>query len=237
MARALTPKQEKFVAALAAGKPQAIAYAEAGFAPDPTGGNCATLYRRLQAEAEARRRPAVAKAQERLEITAEATVKELHAQAFMDPHEVMAWDNDRCTVRPSSELTPVQRRSIKRIRFSRTSSYDNKGEQIIETNVDIEFADRQKALVELAKMQGLLQGDGQLNLILSKGDPDIEAERLRIQSMPDEELMADLVGLKRQLGDALEAPRAATPVAQEPKSTPEHAPGGVNAPEGQESTP
>lgn len=107
----------------------------------------------------------------KFEITAERVLGEMAACAFANASDYLDWDGDKVTIKPSSELTEMQRKAV-------ISVVQQKGQT---RSIKLELADKLKALEKLGKQLGLFSENVKVNhehSWIENADKQL-AERLR----------------------------------------------------------
>jgi phage terminase small subunit len=167
----LTNKQEAFAQHYALHGSPIEAYRGAGYSKAMSANSTAVEAQKLLkkpkiadriAELSARVRKV---AEEKFDISAERVLRQFEAIAFADAGDFVEWKDGAVTVKASEDLTPQQRQLITKVKPAR----GNAG------TVEIELADRMKALDALARHVGLFeldnaQGAQPIQIILNADD-------------------------------------------------------------------
>ena len=168
----LTDKQEAFAQHYALHGSPMGAYRAAGYSKAMSANSAAVEAQALLKNAKVAGRIAELSARIRktaehaFDITAERLLRQYEAIAFADTGEFFTWDQDGLTVKPSEDLTAQQRQLVTKIK------QQTRGNTAL---IEIELADRMKALDALARHVGLfeldnVQGAQPIQIVLSPDD-------------------------------------------------------------------
>lgn len=134
---------------------------------------------------------AIAKAQaarsQRVEITADRVLLELARVGLSDVRRLFTWDADSAAVIPSQNLTDAEAAAIASVKSTTTTVLDKRGRPV-ERRVTMELRlwDKNAALREMGKHLGVSE-----NVTVTLRD--------RLEGMTEEELVADIQGLLREV--------------------------------------
>jgi hypothetical protein len=101
-----------------------------------------------------------AEARQRGLDTRDRVLAELRAMAFATIDGVVTLRKGRMNVKDFDRLTLEQRSAVKKVKIYSGRDVDDEGNFVVD-RVEIEMHDKQKALAELAKIEGMVQGKGE----------------------------------------------------------------------------
>lgn len=94
---------------------------------------------------------------DRLEVTAERVVEEYRRIGFLDPREVMGWDEDGVRFHPSDTLTAEAAAAIASVKSKRTVRTDGDGNETVTVEQEVKLVSKIAALDSLSKHLGLFK--------------------------------------------------------------------------------
>ncbi len=166
---ALPPKRRLFVDHLIANKFNATqAYIDAGYATKSKGmvtSEAAKLLAVPEVQAYLQYKINEVLDRNQIEVNKDRVIRELNRLAFSNIGQVMQWTTDEATgevtlkVRDSTELTPEELATIKKIKVTRRVTRTKDGDEYSTTTMELEQHDKMSALQVLANAAHLIKGD------------------------------------------------------------------------------
>ena len=101
-----------------------------------------------------------AEARQRGLDTRDRVLAELRAMAFATIDGIVTLRKGRMNVKDFDRLTLEQRSAVKKVKIYSSRDVDDEGNFVVD-RVEVEMHDKQKALSELAKIEGMVQGKGE----------------------------------------------------------------------------
>ena len=208
----LTPRRERFCQLIASGTPAMKAYGEAGYKPDPRGGNVFRL--RHRPEIEARIEELLAKARhveelateraiERVALSKEALARELVPSAVSNIADYVRINDDGDPVIDFSKATRQQLSAIKSLQVE--TYVAGRGDNAREVKrVKFQLHEKVPAAMGIARLFGWV--------VERRGAPDDEVRRIadRLNQMTDEQRLEDAKQLAAQIRARLDQDRLRT---------------------------